>query len=464
MSPFPRQLAWFTLSIFSAAVTAALILLAREGSPPLKELIVFAILVAFTAHLRVALPGGVSVSPGLFICMAALVAFASKGSMLGAAAVCSLGLVHVNDVRRDRWGWIPFNAGVSFLSYLAAAAMLGLTHAVDVTATPLAVLAMVPSAVVYLVVAWTLITLSYLCEGTRQPRDVLEGLIPAGIEIFPFAVLGFLVGRLYLDLGAAALVLTLVPIVIAREVFRSYMRITEARDEAVHMLIRALESKDPYTAGHAERVAKYAGYIGQEMNFSPARRERLHYAALMHDIGKLVVPNQILNKPGKLTAEEFGRLRAHETVAVQMLSHIDFLRPVAHSGHSDNTKFDADDPDRPIEPYIVMVADAYDAMTSTRSYRKALRQEVAFQELREKSGTQFHPECTAALIRAIETRGRSTAPATKRTSPTRMRRSWVSGPRDSATSSMGPTLRSNEREAAATSSTVPAATFVSRCR
>src|SRR5262249_57165721 len=101
---------------------------------------------------------------------------------------------------------------------------------------------------------------------------------------------------------------------------RSYMRITEAREETVQMLIRALESKDRYTAGHAERVAKYAGYIGEEMNFSPARRERLHYAALMHDIGKLVVPNQILNKPGKLTAEEFGRLRRARADAEQMRS------------------------------------------------------------------------------------------------------------------------------------------------
>ena len=67
-------------------------------------------------------------------------------------------------------------------------------------------------------------------------------------------------------------------------------------------------------------------------------------------------------------------------------------------------KFDPDDLDHPIEPYIIMVADAYDAMTSTRSYRKALPQEVAFQELRDKSGTQFHPACAEALIRAIEKR------------------------------------------------------------
>ena len=74
-----------------------------------------------------------------------------------------------------------------------------------------------------------------------------------------------------------------------------------------------------------------------------------------------------------------------------MLSHIDFLRPIAAARAQRQHAFDPDDPDHPIEPYIIMIADAYDAMTSTRSYRKALPQEVAFQELRDKSGTQFHP-------------------------------------------------------------------------
>ena len=69
----------------------------------------------------------------------------------------------------------------------------------------------------------------------------------------------------------------------------------------------------------------------------PARLERLRFAALMHDIGKLVVPNQLLNKPGRLTPDEFAQVRVHEKVSVQMLSHIDFLRPIAAASHSDNT-------------------------------------------------------------------------------------------------------------------------------
>ena len=171
------------------------------------------------------------------------------------------------------------------------------------------------------------------------------------------------------------------------------------------MLIHALEAKDRYTSGHSERVAEYARYIGEELSFMPARLERLRFAALMHDIGKLVVPNQLLNKPGRLTPEEFAQVRIHEKVSVQMLSHIDFLRPIAAASHSDNTHFDPDDLDHPIEPYIVMIADAYDAMTSTRAYRKALPQEVAFQELRDKAGLQFHPACVEALIHAVEKRG-----------------------------------------------------------
>ena len=89
------------------------------------------------------------------------------------------------------------------------------------------------------------------------------------------------------------------------------------------------EMRDPYTAGHAERVAEYAQYIGLELGIPPGRLERLRLAALMHDVGKLVVPNHLLNKPGKLTAEEFAIVRKHEDVSVEILTTIEFLAPVA---------------------------------------------------------------------------------------------------------------------------------------
>jgi HD-GYP domain-containing protein (c-di-GMP phosphodiesterase class II) len=132
--------------------------------------------------------------------------------------------------------------------------------------------------------------------------------------------------------------------------------------------------------------------------------ERLRYAALMHDIGKLVVPNQLLNKPGRLTEAEFERVKRHEVVSVELLHRIDFLAPVAGDTTTEAANA-AVDGNGLIEPAIIHVADAFDAMTSTRSYRRALSQETAFTELRDGAGTQFNGECVEALIAAIESRG-----------------------------------------------------------
>ena len=404
MEPFPRSLRWFTAGVFVAAVLAAAAVGARDRNVPIGAMLLFGGLAAVTAQRQVRLSTQVSLSPGFLVCMAAIVVSVAHGSLLGAMLVGALSNFRIDQLGRGRRGLLPLNMACAALAFLAAAAAYSAWHVGLNRSLAIALIAVVPAALAYLVVVWTLLILSYVVEGSRPWREVLSELLPAGVEVLPFAILGFFLGRLYIDIGPAAVLMIIVPVLIAREMFASYMKVKESHDETVQLLIRALEQKDPYTAGHAERVAVYAGYVAEELDFMPARVERLRFAALMHDIGKLVVPNHLLNKPGKLTEEEFARVRIHEGVSVQMLSHIDFLRPIAMHAHSDTMKFDPDNLDHPIEPYIIMVADAYDAMTSTRSYRKALPQEVAFEELRNKSGTQFHPACAEALIRAIEKR------------------------------------------------------------
>jgi HD-GYP domain-containing protein (c-di-GMP phosphodiesterase class II) len=124
----------------------------------------------------------------------------------------------------------------------------------------------------------------------------------------------------------------------------------------------------------------------------------------MLDIGKLIVPNRILNKPGRLTEAEYGQMREHERVSVELLRRIDFLAPIAPSIEAEGRTSSKPRGDVAIDTRIIAVADAFDAMTSTRAYRRALTQEVAFGELREKSGTQFDAVCVEALIRVIERR------------------------------------------------------------
>ncbi len=403
--PFPRRLAWYTGVLFCAALAAMVVLAVGEGLPPAAAIISFSLVVVFSAHRRVYFPNGVHVSPAFMVSMAAIVVFVHHHSLAGCVLIGILSALYLPGFTRSSWGWFPFNAGITGLAMLAGGTAYAHlpTQARDVM--PGAILGVIPVAIICVVVSGSLLVLSYVVETGRVEREVLTGIRSSFSQVVPFALLGVLLGRLYLSLGPAVMLLIIVPILIAREMFASYMRVKESHDETVGMLIHALEAKDRYTSGHSERVADYARYIGEELNFMPARLERLRFAALMHDIGKLVVPNQLLNKPGRLTPDEFAQVRVHEKVSVQMLSHIDFLRPIAAASHSDNTRFDPDDLDHPIEPYIVMIADAYDAMTSTRAYRKALPQDVAFQELRDKAGVQFHPACVEALIRAVEKRG-----------------------------------------------------------
>ena len=235
-------------------------------------------------------------------------------------------------------------------------------------------------------------------------RAVARDLWLGDLQIYPFALMGLLLGELYLDLGLWVVPLFVTPIFIARQAFASYLAMRDAQDAALALLVRTLESKDRYTAGHVERVARFAVYMGEEFKFRPGRLERLRYAALMHDIGKLIVPNQILNKAGKLTAEEYERVRLHDAASVTLLGRIDFLAPVVPSLDLAHVPRGSD-ADVPLEARIIMVADAFDAMTSTRSYRRALGQDVAFAELRDKSGGQFDLACVEALASALGRRG-----------------------------------------------------------
>jgi HD domain len=402
---FPKRLAWYTALLFCAGIAAMVVLAVREGLPPAAAAVSFAVVVVFSAHRRVSFPNGVHVSPAFMVEMAAIVVFMHFHSLAGCILIGMLSPLYFPSFTRATWGWMPFNSGITGLAMMAGGAAYSQLPLRAREVMPTAIAGDISIAIAFVAVSGSLLVLSYVVETGRVGREELVGIRSSFGQIVPFALLGGLLGRLYLSLGPAVMLLIIVPILIAREMFASYMRVKESHDETVGMLIHALEAKDRYTSGHSERVAGYAQYIGEELNFMPARLERLRFAALMHDIGKLVVPNQLLNKPGRLTPDEFSQVRIHEKVSVQMLSHIDFLRPIAAASHSDATRFDPDDHDHPIEPYIVMIADAYDAMTSTRAYRKALSQDVAFQELRDKAGIQFHPECVEALIHAVERRG-----------------------------------------------------------
>lgn len=337
--------------------------------------------------------------------IAAIIVFRAEHSLLGPMIVgMACGGIYLPDWRSHRWRMLAFNASNIGLATLASAFVVSTIPNSWLGNAPLLLLTAVPAALVFFIVEIALVGV-HLSFATGDSLVLIFRKLQSGhLQVYPFAFLGVFLGHLYLVMGAITVPLFVVPILAARQTFASYLELKASQEAMVRTLIKALEAKDPYTSGHAERVAVYAQYMGEEMNFGPRRMERLRFAALMHDIGKLIVPNHILNKAGKLTEEEFARVRQHEHVSVEVLRRIDFLAPVAPSASGEFSHYQPDAKKSPIEPYIVHTADAYDAMTSTRSYRKALSQDVAFDELRKNSGKQFHPHTVDALVHAIEKR------------------------------------------------------------
>jgi response regulator RpfG family c-di-GMP phosphodiesterase len=218
----------------------------------------------------------------------------------------------------------------------------------------------------------------------------------------PF-LFGAVVGQLSLVYGLVVFALASATFVMVQAVFTSYRELVESEHAALEGIVAAVERKDPYTAGHSKRVQRYARYMGTRLGWKGRNLARLEQHALMHDIGKLSVPNHILRKPGKLDAAEREIMFRHEPAGAAILGAVPFLSlsaDIAH-GHGHKEGFDA----APNEAHLVHAADSFDAMTTTRAYRQAHTQAEAFEEMHAKIGRDFHPACVEALETEIAARG-----------------------------------------------------------
>jgi response regulator RpfG family c-di-GMP phosphodiesterase len=174
---------------------------------------------------------------------------------------------------------------------------------------------------------------------------------------------------------------------------------------SIDAMIKALEAKDFYTRGHSQRVTLYSLAIAVEMGVSGEDLENLRRASVLHDLGKIGVREAVLNKPGKLTDEEFAEIVRHPETAVRILEPIPFFRPLLPAIQHHHERFDGRGyPARlaggkiPLLSRIMSIADTFDAMTSTRAYRKALPVADAVAEVRRCAGTQFDPDIVPAFL------------------------------------------------------------------
>jgi len=184
-----------------------------------------------------------------------------------------------------------------------------------------------------------------------------------------------------------------------------YRSLRDSYLETVVALVRTIELKDPYTRGHSQRVASLSLLIADKMGLSDERKERLMYASLLHDIGKIAVKGTILNKEGPLTKEEYEEVKMHTILGADLVKGISYLKGVSDiirhhherwdgKGYPDGLK----DGEICLEARILALADAFDAMTTDRPYRKAFSFDYAMNEIKKNIGTQFAPDAATVFL------------------------------------------------------------------
>jgi HD domain len=233
-----------------------------------------------------------------------------------------------------------------------------------------------------------------------------------------FGFIGFMVAQLWLGtLGPTAAILLLLPLVVGQFAIMQSEGDQRVYQATLRALAKALETKDPYTRGHGERVGGSVGAITKAVGWTPDRIEMATAAGLLHDVGKIAVPTTVIRKSTGLSSDELATFRLHPLRGVEVVRGIGFLDDAVAGIRHHHERFDGggypaglEGYDIPVVARVIGVADAYDAMTTARTYRAPLEPDDAIAELRRSSGNQFDPEFVTVFVELIES-GRFT-PAT----------------------------------------------------
>jgi putative two-component system response regulator len=180
-------------------------------------------------------------------------------------------------------------------------------------------------------------------------------------------------------------------------------------EETVMTLAKTIDAKDAYTRGHSQRVAAYARQIAEKLGWLEDEQRKIYFMGLLHDIGKIGVPEAIINKTTRLTDVEYGQIKQHTVIGSEILELIAEFPELAVGARSHHERYDGKGyPDGfagsqiPVYARVIAVADAYDAMTSRRSYRDVLPQDVVRGEIAKGRGTQFDPQFADIMLQIID--------------------------------------------------------------
>jgi len=390
-----RELGSIPAGWVTALTLAALVVLARYASSPLSR------------------SAAIDISVGQPVGIASVLLLGTAGApFVMAAAAFAPG------PGSERWYARLFNFGMSaiqaWLASLAYAAVGGVTLSSAQSYEPMQVLipGLVATFVLEVVNGLLMVGIIALTQRVSPLRIWHGTLAQSALPMFIYSIFGLLLAVVWSFVGPISAVLVLAPLMVARWVFAEFALRQEAYEATMRSLIKSVETKDLYTRGHSERVSRASVLIGRRAGMREDRVSSLRYAGMLHDVGKLGVPTSVLQKAGRLTDDEYEAIQQHTVRGREIVKDLEFLGEaiegiLLHHERIDGRGYPMGKVGAEIPEFarIIAVADAFDSMTTTRSYRGARSIEDAFEELRRCKGSQFDPVMVEALIEAIGVEG-----------------------------------------------------------
>ncbi|TMC32030.1 MAG: HD-GYP domain-containing protein [Chloroflexi bacterium] len=364
--------------------------------------------------IPVRLPGGMLA----FTTTAPLIAAVFDAGLPNPFALCwiaLLGTIEVRDLRRQLplWGTL-YNRSDFVLSSVAAYAAVQLSDGAVRPGDPLGTIAQIALAGLAFSGVNLVLGVSLASLRTQTPSGRIWALGVGNVVVGVVALvpLGWLMSEIAQKVGLWGAFLFLVPLYLARFSFSKYAETRELFLGTIQALSQVSDAKDGFTRGHADRVSRIAGAIARELGLSEKQIDEIELAGLLHDIGKIGVEDRVLMKPSRLDPDETELMRRHPIYGASILEPSAALRPlvpiVLHhhenfdgSGYPEGLKGE----EIPIGSRIMIVADAYEAMTSDRIYRKAIGHDRAMEQLTKYKGAQFDPRVVRALHDIVRKRG-----------------------------------------------------------
>lgn len=334
--------------------------------------------------------------------------------------ICPLGiLLYVDTVQKSRYHriyrWIELAACINFV----VSVTLQLTGKADFIET-------LPASHVVLSVTFVAIFVTFIRDmlhgGSRDYHLALVGMVIALVSaLIEMVSVYFVVTISGLFIGIGLVILLFLNLIRTGRSVRNLERLRQKKElesrrrqterislQTIKTLSVTVETKNVYTNGHSQRVADYSALIAGALGWDDKRINNLRNAAYMHDVGMIGIPDSIVNKPTRLTEEEYAIIQRHTLIGADILKDITLIEHVAEVAHYHHERYDGTGypegiagEEIPIEARIVAVADSYDAMNSKRIYRNALEKEKIIEELESCSGTQFDPVIAELFVRLI---------------------------------------------------------------